>query len=388
MKNGYFSLPFVTLKAMWRRKFGNLAIVLMLILGVASAAILQQLTLNQEKAKAQMIKTTDIRCVVTDANGMNADNIYMLSDFVEKLLGNDPDCDINEYVDNVYALSCVPVKFPEDYELRRILNFASDEDLSEFSGVKINLYEGYGEEIFLTDERVCIVSSSAVSSFGESLTVEQEGQEPMELKIIGTFEGGIEKAIYCPFHVKFPGSVHQVFSVKSCSFSIRDNEKLEESKAVIYETFCEPSVSAINDGMTFGVLIQDKVYSETLEQIEENLTLLSFLLPILSVLCFLIGGITSYLSTKGRIYEFAVMRCLGVPPIKVFLLVFEEFLVLAILGGTLGFLTGYSVQGTLSQKAMICAFGIIGVYLLGAAAAVIRICNVNVMKLMKGADEE
>ncbi len=38
-----------------------------------------------------MIQTTDIRCVVTDANGMNADRLRMLSSFVDKLVGRDED---------------------------------------------------------------------------------------------------------------------------------------------------------------------------------------------------------------------------------------------------------------------------------------------------------
>ena len=39
MNAGWFSLPLITLRAMWRRKWGNLAIALMLLLGVASAII-------------------------------------------------------------------------------------------------------------------------------------------------------------------------------------------------------------------------------------------------------------------------------------------------------------------------------------------------------------
>ena len=68
MNAGWFSLPLITLRAMWRRKWSNLAIALMLLLGVASAIILQQLTIRQQTARSQMIQTTDIRCIVTDAN--------------------------------------------------------------------------------------------------------------------------------------------------------------------------------------------------------------------------------------------------------------------------------------------------------------------------------
>lgn len=85
--------------------------------------------------------------------------------------------------------------------------------------------------------------------------------------------------------------------------------------------------------------------------------------------------------------EFAVMRCLGMSPGKVFFVVLEEFLVLALSGGTIGFVCGYLVEGSLSLKAILCALGILAVYLLGAAVATVRVCNVNVIKLMKGETE-
>lgn len=385
MDTGRFSLPLMTLRAMWRRKWGNSAIALMLLLSVCSAIILQQLTLRQEAAREQMIQTTDIRCIVTDANGMNSENLQMLSSFVERLMGRDERYDLGAYVDCVQALSVIPLTVPENYELHRILSFASDKTLSALSGAKITLYDGWTEAVFLTDRAVCLIPEGMATDTENTLIVQQEEQEPLELTVIGTVTGGAGNEIYCPFYLKSPGTVRYVFAVKQCSFSIRDNKRLEESKAAILETFVEPSLTGKNDGMTFGVLIQDETYRQTLEKIDKNLTLLRLLLPLLLLLCFCIGGFTSYLSTKGRVREFAVMRCLGMSPAGVFSIVFEEFLVLALCGGTAGFVCGYLAEGgSLSLKAVLCALGIVGVYLIGAAAATVRICNVNVMKLMKG----
>ncbi len=264
MDTGRLSLPLMTLRAMWRRKWGNFAIALMLLLGVCSSIILQQLTIRQESAKAQMIQTTDIRCVVTDANGMNAERLRMLSSFVDNLVGRDEDSQLPEYVDRVQALSVTPLVTPENYKLHRILNFASDEALSQLSGTEITLYDGWTEGAFLTDQAVCLIPKDIASGIGESLIVQQEGQEPMEL---------------------------------------------------------------------------------------------------------------------------TVMRCLGMSSAKVFSIVFEEFLVLALCGGTIGFLCGYLAEGSLSLKAILCALGIVCVYLVGAATATVRVYNVNVMKLMKGENE-
>ncbi len=387
MNAGWFSLPLITLRAMWRRKWGNLAIALMLLLGVASAIILQQLTIRQQTARSQMIQTTDIRCIVTDANGMNSENLRMLSSFVDKLTGRDEGCTLWEYADRVQALSVTPLTTPENHELRRILNFASDETLSPLSGAEITLYDGWTEAAFSTDRAVCLLPEGMAKDIGVTLTVRQEGLGPLELTVIGTVTGGSGNGIYCPFYMKWPGSVHQVFSVERCSFSIRDNERLKESKAAFFETFVQPSVTGKNDGMTYGVLVQDEAYLQTLEKIDKNLSLLRLLLPLLLLLCFCIGAFTSYLSTKGRVREFAVMRCLGMSPAKVFTIVFEEFIVLAICGGAAGFLCGYLAEGSVSIATAACALGIVGVYLTGAAIAALRVCRVNVMKLMKGENE-
>lgn len=387
MDTGRLSLPLMTLRSMWRQKWGNLAIALVLLLGVCSAIILQQLTLRQESAREQMVQTTEIHCIVTDANGMHSESLNMLSSFVDKLVGRDENGSLDVYVDRVHALSVTPLTIPENYELHRIMDFSSDETLSLLSNTEITLYDGWAEAVFLTDQSVCLIPEGMSVGLEKTLTVQQEGQVLMELTVIGTVKGGHGNEIYCPFYLKWPGSVHQVFSVDQCSFCIRDNNRLEESTEAIFETFVQPSVTEKNDGMTFGVLVQDETYLQTLEKIDENLVLLRLLLPLLLLLCFCIGGFTSYLSTKGRIREFTVMRCLGMSPSKIFSVVFEEFLVLALSGGTTGFVCGYLAEESLSLEAVLCALGVLMVYLIGASVATVRVCNVNVMKLMTGESE-
>lgn len=385
MKSKRIAIHLLTLKALWRRKWATMSIAAMIALGVFAAIILHQLTIRQELARSQMIADTQIQCVVTDANGMNSDRLKMLSIYVDRLMGNrhDEGCYLDEYVDNVQAVATSSLVLPENYSLRRILNFASDDSLSILSGAKIDLNEGWTEDVFQTDNLVCLIPAGMEMDGSSSLTIQQDGHEPQGLTIIGTVYNGPENVIYCPFFMKWSDSVHIVFSVDQCSFSIRYNERLDECKAAIYETFAVPSMSAKNDGLTYGVLIQDEVYLETLAQIDANIDLLRLLLPILLLLCCCIGLFTSYLSTRGRIKEFAVMRCLGMTPAKVFFLVFEEFILLALCGGLVGFVCGYLFENTLQPAAIQNAILIVCVYLAGASIAVFRICNLNVMKLMK-----
>ena len=80
------------------------------------------------------------------------------------------------------------------------------------------------------------------------------------------------------------------------------------------------------------------------------------------------------------------MRCLGMSTGKIFFLLFEEALLLALFGGIVGIGGALLLEGTLQAGAMLRLPAVLGGYLLGAAAAVIRTCHVNVMKLMKVED--
>ena len=204
--------------------------------------------------------------------------------------------------------------------------------------------------------------------------------------MIGTVSGAGKNIVWCPFYTPVDGDWYLAFPVDSCSFSIRDNRLFDETKEAIYQYFVVPSLSAIKTNSDYGVMIRDELYRSTLEKIESNIQLLGMMLPVLIVLCCFIGFFTSFLSTRGREKEFAVMRCLGMSPIKVSLLVFEEFVILAALGVAVGFAGGYLFERSLPREAVEKAFIILGVYLVGAAISVLRICNVNVMKLMKVED--
>ena len=171
--------------------------------------------------------------------------------------------------------------------------------------------------------------------------------------------------------------------MESCSFDILDNLRLEECKNAIYESFVEPKLSNINDGLSYGVLVQDETYQSTLEELRSNLSMLRLLLPILTVLCGGIGFLAAYLANRGRIREFAVMRCLGIKRGRVFAQVFGEQALLAMVGAMFGGTAGLLLEGAYSGETFARAGLILGIFLAGAAVACWNVTRVNVMKLMK-----
>ena len=180
--------------------------------------------------------------------------------------------------------------------------------------------------------------------------------------------------------------VSVAFLTDSCSFDIRNNQKLEESKSYIYEWFVRPDLSNQMDGLTFGVLIHDETYQKNIEEIQANLSMLHLLLPVLIIVCGGIGFFASFLATRGRTKEFAVMRCLGMKQCKIFGLVMRELSILAFTGAFFGIAGGILLEGEIQTSALLHAALMTDIFLLGSAVAALRITSINVMNLMKVED--
>lgn len=382
-KNGH-ALAGVTMIALLRRWAASLLLIAVAAAGAFSAMVLQNLTVRQENALSNTIANTTISCTVTSANGTDSGNLQMLSAFVEMLEGKRRlrGCYLDDYVKNVRAKSERMLKQPEGAELRRILSIDSDPALSPVEGATVEFFDGWTEEALRGMEQVCLISGDIMTQDGY-VFVSVDGEDRVRLKVIGTVSNGPDYVIYCPYFMPWEEGISIVVMTDSCSFDIRDNHKLEESKAYIYEWFVEPKLTNQMDGLTYGVLVHDEMYEKSISEIKANLSMLHLLLPILIVLCGCIGFFASFLATRGRTKEFAVMRCIGMGKGQVFWLVMAELMVLALLGCVLGATGGILLEGEIQTSALLHAAWMTGIFLLGSAIAALRIANVNVMKLMK-----
>ena len=381
------SLSGVTWRAMWRRWVSALLLIAVAAMGACGAVVLQNLTVRQENAWRDAISNTKINCVVTNARGTDSGNLQMLSAFVEMLEGKrrERGCYLDDYVTNVRAKATISLEKPKGAALRRILSIDSDPALHEVEGAVVAFEEGWTEDVLRGKELVCLVSSD-LKTGADSITISQTQGQKTDLHIIGTVTGGPGNTIYCPYFMPYIEGQSAAFMTDSCSFDIRDNDRLEETKEEIYKWFVEPKLSNQMDGLTFGVLVQDEIYQNTLSEIRDNLSMLRLMQPVLFVLCGGIGFFASYLATRGRTKEFAVMRCIGMSRGKVFGLVMTELAVLALFGAVLGTAVGFLVEGAVLFRALTRAAFITGIFLLGSAIAAVRITGVNVMKLMKVED--
>lgn len=385
-KNGR-ALVGVTLIAVLRRWIASLLLVAVAATGAFSTMVLQNLTIRQETALSNTIANSTISCTVTNAKGTDSGNLQMFSAFVEMLEGKRRlrECYLDDYVKNVRAKAELLLEKPAGATLRRILSIDSDPALSQVEGVSVLFFDDWTEESLRGLGHICLVPSDMVTKDG-FITVSADMKEPVRLKIIATVTNGPSNVIYCPYFMPWTEGISVAFLTDSCSFDIRNNQNLEESKDYIYEWFVQPNLSNQIDGMTFGVLVHDETYQKNISEIQSNLSMLRLLLPILIVICGCIGFFASFLATRGRTKEFAVMRCIGIRQRKIFGLVMAELTVLALVGSFLGIASGILLEGEIQTSALMNAALVTGIFLLGSAIAAIQITSVNVMTLMKVED--
>lgn len=378
-----FSLLKITLKTLCRRWVASILLIAVATAGTVSAFVLNGLISRQEEALENTINNTVISCVVTDYSGSSSGNLSMLSAFVEMLMGHrrERDCFLDDYVKNVRAMAEIPLLSPENHVLRKILSTDSDSLLDPINGVSVEFYEGYYEAVLQGQEMVCIVAPDMVTESGY-ITVSPDENTEAEIKIVGILNGGPTGIIYCPFFMPFEDGISMAFYAKTCSFDIKDNTKLEESKDYIYEFFVVPDVMNKNDGLTFGVLVQDETYHKSLAEINSNLSMLRIMLPVLMIICGCIGFFAGFLTTKGRIREFATMRCIGMKKTQIFFLVIGELLLLAVLGMILGCGIGLAAEGNLYLKVITDSVIVTAVFIIGTAIAALNILKINVMELV------
>lgn len=374
----------VQLRALLRRPALCAVLALVVFAGVFAAQYMEKSLLSQQDALAQMQRDTRIHCLVTDAAGGSQQRLNLPGAMVHRLV----DGDLAAWATEVQALSTRALVQPANSILHGILSFASDDSLSALVGASVTLYDGFSEADLAGTRAICLVSAAMpierASDGNQYLTVQSNDETAFRLQVAGIVSGGAPEAVYVPLFMQ-PEGAELPFTADSCSFAVRDNARLDEARAALYEVFCLPRQGGGADG-GFGLLIQDEIYLASKTELEEGLSLLRLLLPLLLAGMGAIGFWGASLAAHSRKQEFAVLRCMGVRRRAIFAQVLAEQLVLALPGLALALVLGWLLGGGVPAPALATAAGILAVFLLGAALAAAKISSVNTMFLMKTED--
>ncbi len=119
-------------------------------------------------------------------------------------------------------------------------------------------------------------------------------------------------------------------SVDSATIIPRDPRNLDALRDYLEEN--KYSQVGIIRSNRLAVVIEDKALADGLLSIQQHLSFLNFIIPIMLLLSGLMGFILSYLLTRNRLPEFAVMRSVGAKKLQVYLAFFLEQLFLLLIG--------------------------------------------------------
>lgn len=367
------------LHAIRRRWPISLLLIVMALTSVMAAQTLQQSINRQQKALDGMKEQSNIRCIVTTAAG-SINGVDLPVAMVEELTGR-KESDLSTCADNVNALAEETLAKPSGLILLHILSLDSDPALQSVNGAIVQFYDGWSETDLRGEAPICLLPTelkdlAEVDEDGNlTLEVCTSAGLPATLQVVGDILNTHVQAAYCPFFLPLGGAP----VVKTCSFHLPEGINTEQVKAVLYRRFVEPGPEAKG----IGLLVQDSHYSLAWQQLSGNLRMLELLRPILLVFIGVIGAFGSWLTTHGRRKELAVMRCQGLKRRSIFALLLVEHTVLAVLGGALGFVVSYLVNGAITGAAAAYSGAILVAFLLGAAMSGLRETRVNVIELMK-----
>lgn len=242
----------------------------------------------------------------------------------------------------------------------------------KFRDSQVTWLQGYSDEDFLEPQYIILLPDRFLNEQGLKMgdvirlgvyeTDDNFGvlAEPFDFKIVGSyFQGSRSPVFYAPWNlltemimgkdIAMYVSVNSVDSQDSDSTVVNGlpNEYLAESVDSATIIPQDPrDLDSLRDYLEenrysqvgvirsnrLAVVIEDKALADGLLSIRQHLSFLNLIIPIVLVLAGLIGFILSYLLTRNRLPEFAVMRSLGAKKLEVYLSFFLEQFFLLLIG--------------------------------------------------------
>lgn len=239
----------------------------------------------------------------------------------------------------------------------------------KFRESQVEWLEGYSDDDFLKPEYIVVLPDRFMGEQGLMpgdvirLGVYEPDEnfgvlaEPFDFKVVGSyFQGSRSPVFYVPWNLLLdikmgtdlgillledhedPESPliaglpneYLAEAVDSATIIPKDPHNLDALRDYLEENgFSQVGIIRRN---RLAVVIEDKALADGLLSIQQHLSFLNFIIPIMLLLSGVIAFILSYLLTRNRLPEFAVMRSLGAKKVQVYLAFFLEQFFLLLIG--------------------------------------------------------
>ena len=338
------------------------AVAILLFAAIISVIICALHVSNEAEIRnyEEVFATVPVKVTVTNLAGTSRDNLKIPIWVLNVLTGRRAvPVPLDKYVKDVQIKCSI---FGEEYrtkkntDLRGITSLSCENSILPENGCVIAWNEGYDESIFSGEEAVCIIPRDKTmldNGTGEvvldftSYRGEERYAYQCTLKIVGTYTGGDEVSVYCPYLI-----VDQVYSklkqserqFDSISATLADNSYLEEFREIMTYWFVEPSPLAYQipwdkmgyDYYPYALDIDDAVLQKTKEILEDSIKFNRTVTVFVVILSVVAGFLIGFLMIRRRKREIMLMRMVGESNARVYIGFALEQMICILLGIALG----------------------------------------------------
>ena len=393
-------------RRIWRLK---LQAMVLIALGLIFSLLLLNLNASlgtQRQKREEALVSLPILCVVADQRGEKTEDLYITATIFDRFVGEGGP--LYPFLDKVCLkadFAFGPDSLKHNHEPVEGLEISSGErsivavtrieaerNLAAEQGTEIHFLPGFSEECFQDTSRYyCLLPQDMYQLVpGGQLSVDiifDSIPQPMaleyELEIIGYYlSGGGD--IYCNWQVAWDGFARAdaVRHTDALSFTLKDNHKLTEFKAVAAEYFVKAGSTEHSIFPLYSLAIHDQQFNSTIFALDRNIRLMQVVLPLMNLLAIGIGFVVSYIYIRNRKQEFAIMVSLGTSKRTIFSLVFWEQVTLGLTGIILGALL-WQLNSQFGQQHLLISSGLLVCFMGGAAMAIIRVLRIPAMAMLR-----
>ncbi|MCL2602890.1 MAG: hypothetical protein FWD90_00255 [Defluviitaleaceae bacterium] len=381
-----------------------LALVLVVLIGIMSGARIRMVeelddVINNFPVRAELSDP-----ITSEVDGIDIDIEYILL-FTDESVPRSvaeyvKDVELNRRLEIVENLP-LPVG-----EWLGITSVEADDRLSPMAGAYIDFLPGWDEGVFRTDEAVAVVNAALFGTLEANqpmITLSVENIIYKETEIDGEIIMEVDEIFETAVDLRVVGIVHNAGSLILSPFwtvnaaaaeiylpeysnhmnaLLYDNGKIGEFASAAVRVFARPG--DVDTELSFSLTIFDGIYNNVIRRLRQNIQLIDVATPFIYAISVLIGFIASYLLTRNRKPEFAVMRSIGVNKRDVFMGALGEQAVLCIPGAVTGFVI---VSITFGQVLWVPPVLFTFCYVLGSVFAAVQAAGTNVLKILRENNE-
>ncbi len=326
------------------------SVAVLLFAAILSVVIcsLEKTNKVEQKKYEETCRTIPVEVTITNLSGTKYTGLNMDRRFAEVF---SPNGELGAYVSNLQKVSmrAIDGRYSGNL-LYGITSLLLSPELFPENGTTITWLEGYGEEIFVSEQPLCLIPQGMLSYrdaetgetyvelyFKHDKDIGEINEYTCRLTVAGTYTGGSGKAVYAPYIIceEIYHELDDFMYIQAFQATIRNNETLEEFRKAAKDWFAEPNPLGQQtywgkQGYTyypFALDINEELLRRAALTLQNSITVNHICTVLVLCLSMAAGLLIGFLMVRNRKKEIALMRTMGTPDFSIYVcFVFEQLL--------------------------------------------------------------